>query len=143
MKRLRNGKPKKKSTWEAQLTPQERDIFRGLLGATLSKKLPFEILKIITKLGGGYVSICRNCGYEIFNSDFAEDYHADCVLSETEFSYSEDSNGTLCEDCYYDRHTEVSCSPYRTPECSPWEPWVRCSKCDDKWFNPGFLSDED
>jgi len=143
MKRLRNGKPKHNSIWEEQLTPQERDVFRGLLGATLSKELPFEILKIITKLGGGYVSICINCGFEIFNSDFAEDYHSDCVLSETEFSYSEDNKGALCEDCYYDRHTEVSCSPYRTPESAPWEAWVKCSKCDERWFNPGFMSDDE
>jgi len=135
MKRLRDGKPKHNSTWEAQLTPQERDVFRGLLGATLSREIPFEILKIITKLGGGYVSICKNCGYEIFNSDFAEDYHSDCVLSETEFSYSEDSNGTPCWECdafRYDSQTELSCSRFRTLGGLPWKPWVRCSECDGK-----------
>jgi len=137
MKRQRNGKPKHNSTWEAQLTPQELNVFRGLLGAALTKELPFEILKFITELGGGYESICRNCGYEIFNSEYNADYHE----PKTGISYSEEC--LLCEECYNDMHKKVSCSPYSLPETYSCKRWVQCVKCGVSWFNPGYNSADD
>ena len=76
----KSKKPKFDTLWDDQLTRQERNVYKGLKSAALSKNIPISIIRLVTELGGGFVNDCSMCKKEVFNKEYDRKNHMSCTL---------------------------------------------------------------
>jgi len=112
--------------WLIWLTPSEQHVFMGLLVAKFCKELPYPIMKIITKLGGGYVVVCEICEEEVHDSEKKPKLPCWCETEALPFC----PPLPLCESCSYEKNgSDKPVGIYG------FGPWLSCSKCGHTYFN--------